>query len=338
VQLEIRDLDRKYAPLRIDDPVRRAHLAASIAREGQQGAVLVVRVSDRLVLVDGYQRVRALEDLGRDVVDAVVLEGVEEMDALILRHRMQARRSTALEDGWLLAELVDGHGRDQRDLATALQRSASWVSRRLALVRALPANAQDAVRDGIVPPHAAMKFLVPLARATRRDCEALVAALGSTRVSTRDLERIYVAWRRADADGRRRIVADPHLFLKVDAELGTEPDLPVDEAAALIDDLEGIAGLCRRARKRIRGGVLDRATDGERAALAPAWRETRESVVSLITRMEGSDDRPRDADGGAAPVARGPQRAADRAIAEAVTEHGQGHPDERVGGGADDRA
>ena len=39
------------------------------------------------------------------------------------------------------------------------------MSRRMALVSALPESAEEAVRSGWVPPHAAMKSLVPLARA-----------------------------------------------------------------------------------------------------------------------------------------------------------------------------
>ena len=259
MDVEIALLDRKYAGLRIADPVRQAQIAASIARHGQQAPVLVVRTNDSTVLVDGYQRVAALAELGRDTVDAVVLDDVDEVGALLLCHRLQGRRSTALEDGWLLAELVDVHGRSQHDLATSLQKSASWVSRRLALVRALPANAQDAVRAGTLSPHAAMKFLVPLARANAQDCERLVAALGRARTTTREIERLYLAWRRGDAAQRAAIVADPRLFLKVDAEVGDAP-IALDEVSLLVEDLEGLAGLSRRARKRLRSGVLERAT------------------------------------------------------------------------------
>lgn len=69
--------------------------------------MLVVRVGDRLVLIDGYVRVSALSQLGRDMVDGVVLEDLDEVGALLMRHRQQASRSTALEDGWLLVELLD---------------------------------------------------------------------------------------------------------------------------------------------------------------------------------------------------------------------------------------
>ena len=78
-----------------------------------------------------------------------------------------------LEEAWLLRELVEVHGENATTLAVSLQRSASWISRRLALVRVLPESVQSAVRRGQLPPQAAMKSLVPLARANRTQCEDL---------------------------------------------------------------------------------------------------------------------------------------------------------------------
>lgn len=345
MQLEIHELDRRYASLRIDDPSRRSQLAASIGQHGQQAPVLVVRDTfaqtalPPLILVDGYQRVAALVELGRDLVDAVVIDGVSVADALVLRHRLSARRPTALEDGWLLVELIDSHHTTQETLGIVLNKSTSWVSRRLALVRELPVNAQDAVRDGLIPPHAAMKYLAPLARAKRSDCEKLVEGLAPPRVTTREVERLYLAWRRADPEGRARIVTFPRMFLKVDEALTSTPDVPIDEAAALVDELETVSGMCRRVRKRLRSGVLDRATGAERTTIASAWRETREAVGSLVARMtaEVLDDRVRHADGHPEPVASGEQRPVDRQGAEGVAEHGEEGVGERDGGSPDAR-
>jgi ParB/RepB/Spo0J family partition protein len=165
--LEIRELERKYAALHIADPGRQSRLTASISAHGQQTPVVVVpQAPDRYVLIDGHARVAALEALTRDLVDALVWP-VSEAQALVLSLRFEiSRRRSALEEGWLLHELIEGHGQHPGDLALALQRSASWISRRLSLVRVVPEAVQAAVRRGQVPAQAAMKSLVPLARAT----------------------------------------------------------------------------------------------------------------------------------------------------------------------------
>ncbi|PRP96142.1 hypothetical protein [Enhygromyxa salina] len=57
------------------------------------------------------------------------------------------------------------------ELGRRLDRAPSWVSRRLALVEALPEAAQESVRVGKVSVQVATKILVPLARANVDDCE-----------------------------------------------------------------------------------------------------------------------------------------------------------------------
>lgn len=286
MQIEMTQLELRHTQLRVCDPGRLARLTASIAQEGQQSAVLVVEEGDgQYVLIDGYLRVAALSSLGEDLVEATVLP-VGEDQALVMAWQMEnTRRRSALEDGWFLEQLVEGHGKSQAGLATKLRRSRSWVSRRLALVRALPAEAQDAVRQGVVPAQAAMKYLVPLSRANSGHCIRLVAGLGNTAVSVRELARIYIAWRQADDEGRQRIVDHPLLFLKADEAGGTEPTADPDEADQLSNDLEGISGLCRRARRRVRDGVFSRANTPARQRASRSWKETRLAFEGLVDLM-----------------------------------------------------
>jgi DNA polymerase-3 subunit delta' len=75
-----------------------------------------------------------LEQLGRDTVEALVWE-MSEADALVLDRSMRfSEQETALEQGWLLAELERRFGYSLDDLARRFDRSVSWVSRRLALL------------------------------------------------------------------------------------------------------------------------------------------------------------------------------------------------------------
>lgn len=289
IDLEIRLLDLRYADLRMRDRDRESRLAAEIARDDQRSPVLVVESSGRPVLVDGFGRVHALRKLGRDTVRAVILS-MGEAEALVLRHRLSAAASTsAIEDGWLLRELAETHGKSQQELGTELHRSSSWVSRRLALVKILPDTVQDAVRKGLVSPNAAEKHLVVLARANRRHCERLVEQLGTHRLTVREAQRLVVAWKAGDATTRERIVEQPLLFLKAE-EAALGEDLADREDSALLDDLEAVAGCCRRARKHVRGGAVGRLAH-RREALVRAWTESSLAFAGLVDLMreEGID-------------------------------------------------
>jgi len=75
MQLEFHQLDRRWEHLRVRHPARQRRLLASLAEVGQQTPIVVVAVegqADRYVVIDGYKRIMALEQLGRDTVDAVV--------------------------------------------------------------------------------------------------------------------------------------------------------------------------------------------------------------------------------------------------------------------------
>lgn len=317
MKLELHQLEEKYAGMRVHEAARERRLATSIAQHGQQTPIVVTPDGERYILLDGYARVRALRTLGRDEADVVLLL-LPEAEALVLSHRLDnSRRRSALEEGWMLQVLVDEHGLRQGELAEKLDRSESWVSRRLALVRTLPASAQRAVQLGHIPAQAAQKNLVPLARANSSHCERLVAGLGRRGASVRELARIYDAWRRADPAGRERIAADPRLFLQADAATrDTPPGEPTPEGiAALTGALGGIAGLCRRACRQLEHGPPVPKNRREEHALRSAWTGARAAFTALCAHIdeEITDDAgSRDEDRGAATAQRGPRDAGDR--------------------------
>src|ERR1700758_1716020 len=135
MQLEFHQLDRRYEFLRVRNPQRQQQLLASLAATGQQTPIIVAAVADqpdRYLVIDGYQRIAALEQLGRDTVEAVVWP-LSEAEALVLDRSMRfGQRDTALEEAWLLQELRDRFGYSLDDLSRRFDRSTSWVSRRLA--------------------------------------------------------------------------------------------------------------------------------------------------------------------------------------------------------------
>jgi ParB/RepB/Spo0J family partition protein len=285
VELEFHQMAMKYESLRISMPGFQARLMASLASEGQLNPVLVVEV-EGYVLIDGYRRVSALRALGRDTVEAMVLPLCESA-ALIFRHCQEnAHKRSALEDGWLLRDLVDIHGISQAELSRRLQRSQSWVSRRLALVRELPESAQELVRRGKLCSDAAAKYLVPLSRGKRSNCEELVRNLGGRRTSARELERIYVSWKSGDAGRRRRILQNPTLFLKTAEELKGEPEPEKgvgDDIRRVLDDMEILDAVSGRARRRVRGmrGEIPLPD-----TVVEAWRAAQSSFSALCGAME----------------------------------------------------
>ena len=178
MQLEFHQLDRRWEHLRVHHPARQRRLLASLAESGQQVPVVVVVAdgqADRYVVIDGYKRITALQQLGSDKVEAVVWP-MDEAEAILLDRSLRlSEHETALEVGWLLAWLEHRFGYSLDELARRLDRSVSWVSRRLALVEALPETIQRQVREGKIAAEVAMKYLVPAVGISLEACQRMAA-------------------------------------------------------------------------------------------------------------------------------------------------------------------
>jgi len=265
MQLEFHQLDRRWEHLRVHDPVRQRRLLASLAETGQQTPIVVVAAEtqpERYVVIDGYKRIAALKQLGRDTVEAIVWPMSEAAAVLLDRSLRLSEHETGLELGWLLQELEQRFGYSLDELARRFDRSVRWVSRRLALVELLPEAIQQQVRQGQIPAQVAMKFLVPAARQSLEDCQRMAAIFAEHHCDTREAGQLYAAWRRGSAAIRQRILEDPALFFKTQRQV--KP--PAGPAAELIGDLEMVTAIVNRAQRRLAGAAAVELDDQQRAA------------------------------------------------------------------------
>lgn len=277
MQLEFHQLDRRWEHLRVRHPARQRRLLASLAECGQQVPIVVVAAegqTDRYVVIDGYKRMAALEQLGRDTVEAVVWPMSEAAAVLLDRSLRLSEHETALEVGWLLRELEQRFGYSLEELARRFDRSVSWVSRRLALVELLPEAIQRQVREGNIAAQVAMKFLVPAARQSLEDCQRMAAIFAEHHCDTREAGQLYAAWRRGSAAIRKRILEDPALFFKTQR---IQEKAPAGAGAELIRDLEMVTAIVNRAHRRLAGA--------EAAELDPQQRDAARQQIERIEKQ-----------------------------------------------------
>jgi len=281
MQLEFHQLDRRWEHLRVRHPTRQRRLLASLAESGQQVPIVVVAAegqADRYVVIDGYKRVAALEQLGRDTVEAVVWPMSEAAAVLLDRSLRLSEHETALEMGWLLAELEQRFGYSLEELARRFDRSVRWISRRLALVELLPEAIQQQVREGKIAAQVAMKFLVPVARQSLEDCQRMAAIFVVHHCDTREAGQLSGAWRRGSAEIRRRILEDPALFFKTQRQ----EKAPAGAATELMRDLEVVAAIVNRTQRRLAGAAAGEL-DPQQCAAA---RQQIDRIEKQLQRMD----------------------------------------------------
>jgi ParB family transcriptional regulator, chromosome partitioning protein len=104
MQLEFHQLERRWEHLRVRQPQRQRRLMASLAESGQQTPIVVVLSSgkrERYLVIDGYKRIAALEQLGRETIEATV-GAMSAAEALLLEWTLRCTpQESALEQGWL---------------------------------------------------------------------------------------------------------------------------------------------------------------------------------------------------------------------------------------------
>jgi ParB family transcriptional regulator, chromosome partitioning protein len=333
LQVDLHRLQLRFADTRVHEPRAIEQLARSIEQCGQRVPCIAIcevvslegcaeRVApsnlEQWILIDGYRRVAALRRAGHDTAQVERWNG-DLAQALLRVLNVHAARSHApIEQALLLREL-QGLGLSQHELARRSGRDVSWVSRRLMLLSELPERVLQAVREGSLSCWSATRVLAPLARANGAHAEALLTALCSQPLSTRELRAWFAHYSSATRVTRERMVAHPKLFLQ--ALLGAEQQRELQQLRAgpegqCLADLRGLRGLLQRVRDRV--CVL--GAQPLSAELCDALRAVVTPIQSLLTELrevlehEEAQNPQRRAD----PARTGAEPATDQPAAEAV--------------------
>jgi len=104
---------------------------APLAESGQQTPIVVVLSPDqreRYLVIDGHKRIAALQQLGRDTIEATVW-AMSEAEALLLDRSLRfSPQESGLEQGWLLSEMEQRFGYSLEELARRFEQRELGVA------------------------------------------------------------------------------------------------------------------------------------------------------------------------------------------------------------------
>lgn len=255
LRLDLHALIPRFAPLRLHDPARLRRLLSAIAQQGQLMPVVAVPEAGdqpQWVLIDGYRRLEALQRLGEDRIWVDVWPRSVDEALLACLARGPERAWEAIEEAALIEELAKRHS--LQAIARQLGRDVSWVSRRLSLLKALPEDLLEQVRQGRVSVWAATRILAPLARANSDHARILLAQLQHQPLSTRELKRLYAQYQQAVKVQRQRLVENPALFLQaLDSreQQATDERLAAGPEGAWRHDLAVVTAILKRLIRQV---------------------------------------------------------------------------------------
>lgn len=173
-KIGIEKLDVSLSVLRLTSPDQITSMRASLRRLGQLNPVVVRAKQGGYQLLDGFKRYYASQGLGWDELRAEVVEADEvQARTMILSYNQQGTSLVDYEEAQIVYSLNKEHLLTQKEIATVLQYSHSWVSRRLMLIQRLDEKVRSQLQLGkITPTHA--RELVKLPRGKQEEFVKLI--------------------------------------------------------------------------------------------------------------------------------------------------------------------
>jgi ParB family chromosome partitioning protein len=275
--LDLHRLELRYAELRVPDTAAITRLAQSIAVNGQLvPCIAVAGEGNAAILLDGYRRVAALRQLGKDTAEVECWDGDPVQGLLGVLARTRSRAFVPIEEALLLRELLSIGSLSQHDIARRCGRDVSWVSRRLQLVTALSDGLLTAVRQGKVSTWAAVRILGPLARANSAHAEQLLESLHTTPLTTRQLATWFAQYQGASRTVRERMVEAPQLLLNsltAKADEKSADRLREGPEGEVLADIRILDAVSARLRRRL-------------YALAPSPVDLPPAVTAAVSALQ----------------------------------------------------
>jgi ParB/RepB/Spo0J family partition protein len=197
---------------------RKEQIEQSMRHQGQLQPIIVRVHEGDYQVIDGFKRVYAAMYLMIVDMECYVVD-VDDQEAkvLLLSYNRTNQSMEVWEEAMVLKSMLEYGDVQQRHLAKLVDRSPSWVSRRLSLISKLDEEVASEIRMGVITSRHA-RALMRLPRGNQVDLARVISRFN---LSSRLSERLVDAWLEAeDEDEQRAILAHPEHFL------WNQPDLP----------------------------------------------------------------------------------------------------------------
>jgi ParB-like chromosome segregation protein Spo0J len=261
----------------------------SLRDKGQLSPLVAADHDDRLILVDGFARLRAALHLGwaRVLVAVVRLSGAQMKAQIYLRNRK--RGLLFFEECRLVRELAEVEKLNQVEIGDILERHKSWVCRRLFLCRSLSPQLIEDAELGLLGEGSLRR----LALLPPRNQEELVTVARRDTLASHEIVALLELWRRAsDPEVRRYLLEHPRDALERAQGQERETDDPHlgKDGKCLLESLVILSQVSLRIQNRLRARAARPSAEGMadlQRARARAEGECRRALEAVEQWLAG---------------------------------------------------
>ena len=201
-----------FRPVRAEEVEK---MMSSLSKHGQLTPITAVTDGERLVLIDGFKRQRSAKQLGMQTIAVSAIRACTyEAKAMVYLLNRRAGFSVITE-AMLIRDLIDIEGLTQVEVATLLERHKSWVSRRLAMIRALTPEVTDDIKLNLLPAGVGSS-LARLPLCNQVDFSATIQNHG---LKSGEVGKLVDLWCKTKEPGVRQcLLESPHQALEIATE------------------------------------------------------------------------------------------------------------------------
>ena len=179
------DFDLSLSEIRIMNMARILHVEKSMRIHGQLQPVIARVHNEGYLLIDGFKRYYAAENLLMETLQCRLLDiDLSQAKVLLLSYNRSHQSMEVLEEAMVLQDLQTTHSLDQRSLAELTGYSRSWISRRLSLIDKMDEEVSSEIMMGVLTSSHA-RALIKLPRGNQGKVARVIANYGLTNSSKR---------------------------------------------------------------------------------------------------------------------------------------------------------
>lgn len=191
-EVEVNQIDTSFERVRIRDKALQKALLDSILEGGiREPLKCAIPPEKRMILLDGFKRLRCAVKLGIKAVPVVSL-GIDEPTAILQLLRISTTKTlSTLEQAALVDELHQAHTMSVSQIAHHLERSPAWVSLRLGIIGDMSEAVQEAIFEGRFPVRSYMYTLRHFTRVKgikKSEIDTFVKSVSGKGLSVRAIE------------------------------------------------------------------------------------------------------------------------------------------------------
>jgi predicted transcriptional regulator len=213
-QIEIESLDLRFEHHRLKSPGAEKVLLASILESGIRDPLQGVNKEGSRILLNGFKRYRCAKKLNIGIVPYMSLGNDEAYGIIELLRISNTKSFSILEQAILIDELNSIYKMCNSDIAAILEKSKSWVSVRMGIIRQMSALVREKVFNGEFPVYSYMYTVRQFMRINsikKEEIDQFVSAVSGKGLSLRDIDiMVEIVDGSADAQhqaglGRRKL-------------------------------------------------------------------------------------------------------------------------------------